>query len=105
VSKYRRAAKIDSNQPDIVSALRKIHGVTVELNHDDILVGYKGLTYWFEIKTPDCVSNKTGLILESAKKDSQKKLEKEWCGHYRIVSCIDDILSDIGLKATTSHRI
>lgn len=98
MSKYRRAAKIDANQPEIVEALRKINGVSVELNHDDILVGYKGLTYWFEIKTPDCVSKQTGLILESAKKDSQKKLEAKWCGHYRIVSNIDDILSDLGIN-------
>jgi len=98
MSKYRQAAKIDSNQPDIVKALRKINGVTVELNHDDILVGYKGLTFWFEIKTPESVSTKTGLILESAKKPSQKKLEKEWKGHYRIISNIDEILTDIGLS-------
>jgi hypothetical protein len=97
MSKYRQAAKIDANQPDIVKALRKINGVTVELNHDDILVGYQGKTFWFEIKTPDCVSKKTGLILESEKKDSQKRLEKEWRGHYRIVSNVDEILSDIGL--------
>ena len=100
MSKYRQAAKIDSNQPDIVKDLRKINGVTVELNHDDILVGYKGLTYWFEIKTPECVSKQTGLILESAKKTSQKKLEKEWKGHYRIISNVNEILSDIGLLTT-----
>jgi len=97
MSKYRRAAKIDSNQPEIVEALRKINGVTVELNHDDILVGYNDFTYWFEIKTPESVSKITGLILESAKKESQMKLEREWRGHYRIVSNIDEILSDIGL--------
>ena len=68
MSKYRQAAKIDANQPDIVKDLRKIKGVTVELNHDDILVGYKGITYWYEIKTPESVSKQTGLILESAKK-------------------------------------
>lgn len=98
MSKYRQAAKIDANQPDIVKDLRKIKGVTVELNHDDILVGYKGITYWYEIKTPESVSKQTGLILESAKKPSQIRLEKEWKGHYRIVSNIDEILSDIGIS-------
>jgi hypothetical protein len=93
----QRKDKIDKNQNDIVKTLRAIKGVAVDVGHDDILVGYKGNNFWFEIKTPDCVSKQTGLILESAKKDSQKRLEKEWRGHYRIVSNVDEILSDIGL--------
>jgi hypothetical protein len=97
VSKYRRAAKIDSNQAEIVRALRSIPGVMVEVGHDDILVGRSGLTYWLEIKEPSTVSPVTGLIRESAKKDSQKRLEKEWAGHYRIVSSLDQILREIGL--------
>ena len=95
MSKYRQAAKIDANQPEIVKSLRTIPGCTVETNHDDILVGYKGRTLWYEIKTPDCVSRKTGKVLDTAKKDSQIKLEQEWRGHYKIISCIDEILSDI----------
>ena len=51
-TKLRRAAKIDRNQGDIVSALRKIPGISVETGHDDILVGYKGRTWWFEVKAP-----------------------------------------------------
>ena len=93
----RRAKKIDANQPGIVKALRAISGVTVALDHDDIIVGYNGSTYWFELKTPDCVG-KDGKIRESDKKDTQKKLESEWRGHYRIVWSIDQILSDIGIK-------
>ncbi|KKK84038.1 hypothetical protein LCGC14_2787400, partial [marine sediment metagenome] len=54
--------KIDSNQREIVKSLRKIPGITVELNHHDFLLGYKGKTYWFEIKNSDCVSPKTGEI-------------------------------------------
>lgn len=96
--KYRRAAKIDSNQPMIVEKLRGIPGVSVEVNHDDILVGYLGRTYWYELKSPDKRSSKTGKILESAKKDSQKKLERGWKGHYLIVSSLDEILKDIGIN-------
>lgn len=96
--KHRRAAKIDANQPGIVEALRKLPGVAVELTHDDILVGYKGLTYWFEIKEPGSVSKVTGEIKESAKKPTQIVLENEWPGHYRIVWNIDQILTDIGIN-------
>lgn len=93
MSKYRQAAKVDSNQADIVKALRKI--ASVELGHDDILVGYKGRTYWFEIKNADAVSKKTGKILESAKKEGQIRLENEFKGHYRIVSSLEEILEDM----------
>ena len=97
MAKWRMKAKVDSNQPEIVRVLRQILGVTVEVGHDDILVGYKKKTFWYEIKEPESVSKKTGKILDSAKKGSQIKLEKEWTGHYRIVSSIDEILQDIGV--------
>jgi hypothetical protein len=96
--KNRTAAKIDENQPDIVKTLRSIPGVTVELNHDDILVGYKGVTYWFEIKDPAKTLNKDGTYRKGAIKPSQKKLLKEWTGHYEVVNSIDQILKTLVIK-------
>ena len=83
----RRAKKVDANQPDIVKALRKL-GYTVYLDVDDILVGKNGFNYWYEIK------NKNG---RNRKQESQTKLEKEWLGHYKIVSSLDEILEDMKL--------
>jgi len=94
---HRRAAKVDNNQADIVKALRKIPGVTVSLGHDDLLVGYRSVTYWFEVKMPDQVSKKTGTVRPSAKQPSQKRIESEWRGHYRIVWSVGQILEDIGI--------
>ena len=88
MSKWRRAAKIDANQPEIVKALRKIPGVTVELGMDDILVGYKGKTFWYEIK----VSEKADV------KPSQVKLNSDWRGHYKIVWSLEMILKDAGIS-------
>ncbi len=84
---FRRAARIDSNQPAIVEALDCIPGVTVQPGHDDILVGYKGKTYWFELKS----SNKKKM------RPSQEKLFARWTGHYQIVSSLDEILLAIGV--------
>jgi len=92
----RRAAKVDENQPKIVKALRDIPGVTVEVGHDDILVGYSGVTYWFELKAPSA-EDRDGNVRQGEKKPSQIKLEAEWAGHYRIVSRIDQILEDMGI--------
>jgi len=46
----RRKAKVDANQAEIVKNLRLIPGVSVRLGMDDFLVGYKGATYWVELK-------------------------------------------------------
>ncbi len=90
----RRADKIDANQPDIVSGLEKL-GYSVEVGHDDIIVAANGQNYWFEIKSEECRSKITNEILQAHKKPSQIRLENEWPGHYRIVTCIEEILDDI----------
>ena len=95
--KYRRAAKVDANQTEIVKSLREIPGISVEVGHDDILVGYRENTYWYEIKNPSQVSKVTGKVIESAKKESQKRLLSSWNGHYRIVSSLAEILEDMGI--------
>ena len=97
MTKYRIAARIDNNQEEIVKQLRSIPGVTVELSHDDILCGYQGVTRWYELKNPDCVSKKTGKILESAIQPDQKRIRSTFTGHYRIVSTIEEILIDLNL--------
>ena len=95
--KRRHAARTDENQGDIVEALRQIFGLTVETDHDDIFVGYKGFNYWYELKSDRAISKRTGKVKESSKQKSQKKLSKTWKGHYKIVSTLDEILKDIGI--------
>jgi hypothetical protein len=93
--KHRRAAKIDSNQNDIVTALRDIPGVSVKTGVDDILVGFRGCNYWFEIKSPDKVNIKTGRIYNL--KGSQKTLLETWRGQYNIAWSLEQILKTIGV--------
>lgn len=88
-------AKIDSNQRQIVKELRQIPGISVEVGHDDILVGHRGKTYWYEIKSPDTVSPKTGGVRPSEITDSEKKRHINFKGHYEIVWNIDQILAEI----------
>ena len=85
MSKYRQAARVDSNQSEIVDMLRQIPGISVSVGHDDILVGHLGKTYWYEIK----VSEKSPI------KSSQTRLLKEWRGHYKIVWSLNMILEDL----------
>ena len=95
MSKLRYAKQVDPNQAEIVKALRKINGIKVQLDCDDILVGYKGRTYWYEIK-----ESPTSKV-----KDSQYKLLQTWTGHYLFIFCVDDILEDIGIKQRTRERL
>lgn len=80
--------KSDGNQTAIVKALRKIPNVSVYTGVDDILVGYKGVSYWYEIKATE----------KSSLQPVQTKLLAEWKGHYKIVWNLDMILEDIGLN-------
>ena len=95
MSKHRYAARIDNNQKKIVELLRQIPGISVQPGHDDVLVGYRGKTYWYEIKSPDVLSKRTGDVIKSAIKKSQTKLRNEWKGHYKIVSSFDEILQEL----------
>jgi hypothetical protein len=85
MSKYRRAAKVDGNQAEIVKALRAIPGISVATRHDDILVGYRGRTYWYELKKS----------VKAEVKPGQEMLRQTWQGHYAIVSSVEEILAEI----------
>lgn len=76
----RRKDKVDSNQAEIVKELRQA-GFSVEVGHDDILVGKWGLTAWIEIKTNN------GKL-----KPAQERLLKEWQGAYAVARSTEDVL-------------
>ena len=82
MKKYRHRA--DLNQNEICKQLRQM-GISVEKGHDDILVGYRGVTYWFEIKQNE----------KSPLTPSEKERKAEWRGQYSIVTSLDDILKEI----------
>lgn len=53
------------------------------------------MTFWFEIKSEDKISKRTGRVLPSAIKDSQKRLLCFWGGHYRLIWTVDQILNEV----------
>ena len=86
----------DKNEKDIVSSLRKIPGISVETGKDDIIVGYKGKSFWYEIKNPDEV-DKNGRPYKRKSKTYQKQIDlaENFAGHYSIVTTVDQILAEI----------
>ena len=87
----RRAARIDANQDQIVSALRAagavVRIVTQGNGLPDLLVGYRGHTILMEVKD--------GRTVPSARKltEAEQKFFDEWRGGMlRVVESVDEAL-------------
>ena len=87
------AARADSNQREIVGALRQM-GATVESLHrvgrgvPDLLIGFRGHNYLAEVKTA------TG-------KPSRGQVEwmRDWRGQSCIIRSVEDAMQMLGLEA------
>lgn len=90
--------KTDANQADIVKALRKLPKLSVFSTHivgkgfPDIVVGYKGINYLFEIK--DGAKPKSSQKLTTG----EVKFHSEWNGQIDIITNIDDALNILKIK-------
>ena len=93
----RRAAKTDRNQAAIVRALRAIPGVTVRSlaavgqGVPDLLVGWRGRNYLFEVKDPG--ASPSGRALTPA----EAKFHRTWTGQVRVIFSAQDAMQAIAL--------
>lgn len=91
----RRAAKVDGNQAEIVDALRGIPECSVQIlsavgeGCPDILVGYRGANFLFEIKDPDQPLHRHELT------DDQKKFHGAWRGQVQKVKYLKEIVTTL----------
>lgn len=88
---FRRAARVDANQAEIVALFRRL-GWSVLIvsqlkNCCDIFVAKHGRTIAVEIKD--------GLKPPSQRKlsEGEQKFKDEWLGEWMLVESIDDVLS------------
>ena len=86
----RRAAKVDANQEEIVSALRAVGASVQSLapvgkGCPDLLVGFRGSNYLLEVKAGRGQPN-----------DLQQRWHTEWCAPVFVVRCAQDALQAIG---------
>lgn len=87
----RRAAKVDANHSEIVTALRKI-GATVTSTaavgkgFPDLAVGWRGMTLLLEIKD--------GSKPPSARKltEDERDWHDMWRGHAEVVNTVDEAI-------------
>lgn len=87
---FRRAARVDDNQPEIVKAFRDLGWYVLIIsqlkNCCDIIVSKKGRTIAVEIK--DGKKSKSQQKLS----DGELKFKSEWQGEYKLITCINDVL-------------
>ncbi len=100
-----RAKKVDENQKRLVEALRQVPGVRVSHTHmigkgfPDIVVGYKGRNYLFEIKNPR--QPKSGRKLT----EDEERWHEEWTGQVDKVETVYEIINIINEAVYTSNRV
>ena len=88
----RTASRVDGNQPEIVKALRAI-GASVLMTYQlkncfDLLVGYRGKTFLFELKDPAQPPSARKLT------PGEEEFRRTWRGSpYHIVETVDQAIS------------
>lgn len=91
----RRAARTDGNQTEIVADLRKL-GVTVFPTHTvgsgfpDLVCGWRGNNFLFEVKDPAKPESKRKLTPD------EEEFRKNWRGTVFTILSADDALSVMG---------
>ncbi len=88
---FRRAAKVDANQPEIVKAFRSLDWYVLIIsqlkNCCDIIVSKNGHTIAVEIKDGSKIPSQQKLS------DGELKFKSEWKGEYELVNCVDDVIA------------
>ena len=86
----RRSARVDENQPEIVSAFRTLGWAVLIIsqlkNCCDIFVSKNGRTIAVEIKDGTKPKSKQKLT------EGEISFKNEWQGEYAIVTSIDDVI-------------
>lgn len=87
---FRRAAKTDANQKEIIAAFRQFGWSVLIIsqlkNCCDIMVSKKGQTVAVEIKDGSKPLSKQKLS------EGEKRFQDEWQGEYRIITSVADVL-------------
>jgi len=93
----RRNSKVDGNHKSIVKDLEKLNGVSVKSVAQikkflDIVVGYNGKNYLFEIKNPNYPPSARKLTQD------EKIFHDSWKGQADVILNTQDILKIIDYK-------
>lgn len=93
----RRNARVDGNHREIINALESIPGISVKSvatikKFVDIIVGYKGRNFLFELKDPKKPPSARKLT------PGEKEFQEKWTGQSQVALSVEEILQVIGFK-------
>ena len=99
---FRRAAKVDANQPEIVAAFRKL-GCSVLIisqlkNCCDVFISKGGVTVAVEIKDGTLPPSKRKLT------EGEERFSREWKGDYCVVESIQDAVDLVRVMSLREAR-
>lgn len=92
----RFARKVDANQPQVVDELERVAGVSVQSLASvgngvvDLLVGFRGVNWLFELKDPNKPPSARKLTPD------QLRWHAAWRGQKAVVETSEEILTIIG---------
>ena len=93
----RYSKRRDPNEQAITEALRKV-GATVHPQHVpcDLLVGYQGVTYLLEVKSPPGPQGGTSGSGQKLN-PKQQAWADAWCGQFAVVTTPAEALEALGV--------
>lgn len=86
-----KAKRIDANQKEIVEAFRSL-GCSVFITSavgkgfPDIVVGFRGKNYLFEIKDGDKFKSSQKLT------EPERLFFRDWSGQCAVINCVDQVI-------------
>ena len=98
---FMRYGRVDNNQSQIITTLRTIPGLSVANTSQlgdgfpDMVVGYEGFDFLFEIKD-------TGKRRDLTPKEID--FQHKWTGHYDVIESADEVLEIIGFDNLLSEE-
>lgn len=90
--------RTDANHKQLINQIRQVPFISVFSTHElgkgfpDIVVGYRGINYLFEIKDENKTASQKKLT------DSEVKFHRGWMGQVHIVENIKDVYKIININ-------
>lgn len=90
--------RTDANHKQLINQIRQVPFISVFSTHElgkgfpDIVVGYRGINYLFEIKDENKTASQKKLT------DAEVKFHRGWMGQVHIVENIKDVYKIININ-------
>lgn len=97
------AKRRDNNEAGIVDELRAAGCTVIRLDKPaDLLVGYNGRNYLFEVKNPDAERGKRQALELT---EDEAEFHQSWTGQVGIITTSEEAMQRMGICITLRHQM